>query len=78
MTDQQITEACRKHGAKGVSDAAYAAMDGRPAAILALGLGDLRNLGDLHRATSIAYGLMGDDDRAADMTQATIRAAGLP
>lgn len=78
MTYQQITDACRKHGAKLVSDAAYAAMDGRRTALEALGLGELRGLGDLHRATAIAYGLMGEDDQAADLTDAAIKGAKLP
>ena len=78
MTDQQIADACRKHGAKIVSDAAYAAMDGKRTALDALGLGELRGLGDYHRATTIAYGLMGEDDQAADLTAATIKGAQLP
>lgn len=78
MTDQQITDACRNHGAKIVSDAAYAAMDGRRTALAAMGLGELRGVGNLHRATTIAYELMGDDDQAADLMAATIRGAKLP
>ena len=78
MTDQQIADACRKHGAKTISDAAYAAMDGRRFALDALGLHDLRGIGALHRATTIAYALMSDDDQAADLTDASIRAAKLP
>jgi hypothetical protein len=78
MTDQQITDACRKHGAKIVSDAAYAAMDGQRTALDVLGLGALRGLGELHRATVIAYGMMGEHDQAADLTQAAIDAAKLP
>jgi len=75
MTNDQITAACRKHGAKNVSDAAYEAMNGQRALIDALGLGSLAGLGDLHRATVLAYGLMGEDDQAADLTRAAIDAA---
>jgi len=39
--DDRITAACRRYGAKVTSDAAYAAMSGRPAALAAQGLGDL-------------------------------------
>ena len=67
MTDQQIIDTCRTHGAKAVSDAAYAAMEGRRVALVALGLGDLQGLAVLHRATSLAYALMSDDDQAADL-----------
>lgn len=75
MTDQQIIDACRKHGAKLVSDAAYAAMSGKRSQIVALGLGGLADLAALNRAAVIAFGLMGDDDKAADLTQAIIDAA---
>ena len=78
MTDQQIIDSCRKHGAKVASDAAYAAMEGRRAALIALGLGELQGLADLHRVTTLAYALMSDDDQAADLTKAVIDASKLP
>jgi hypothetical protein len=78
MTEQDIITACRKHGAKVVSDAAYLAMQGRRTSLDALGLGLLAGLGDLHRATVIAYKLMSDDDQAADLVRATIDGAKLP
>jgi Phage integrase, N-terminal SAM-like domain len=43
----------------------------------ALGLGELHGVGPLHNATVIAYGLMPDDDQAADLTGAIIRGAKL-
>lgn len=75
MTEQDVIDACRKHGAKVVSDAAYAAMEGRPAALVAIGLGALQHVGALMRITSITYTLMSDDDQAADYTKAVIDGA---
>jgi hypothetical protein len=73
------TDACRKHGAKVVSDAAYAAMSGRPTPLRALGLGQcVGNLPALHLITTTAYALMPDDDQAHDQAQASIDAAKLP
>ncbi len=77
MTDQKIIDACRKHGAKTVSDAAYAAMNGYRSALAALGLGELHGIGPLHHVTVLAFGLMGDDDKAADLTGAIIKASKL-
>ena len=77
MTDQQITAACRKYGAKVVSDAAYAAMNGRRATLDRMGLDGLRGLGQLHAATVITYSLMPDEDQAADLTEAAISGAKL-
>lgn len=77
MTDKQVIDACRKHGAKVVSDAAYAAMDGRRSELDAIGLGAIRGLGQLHAVTVLAYQLMPDDDRAADLTSAIIKGAKL-
>ena len=78
MTDQQIIDACRKHGAKVVSDAAYAAMEGRHAALLSIGLGDLRGLAALHKAATLAYELMPAEDQAADLCKAIVDASKLP
>ena len=72
----ETTAACRKHGAKVVSDAAYAAMSGRGPALVALGLGHcVGNLPALHLITTTAYALMPDEDQALDLTQASIDAA---
>lgn len=72
------TAACRKHGAKIISDAAYAAMAGRHAPLQALGLGQcIGNLPALHLVTTTAYALMSDDDQALDLAQASIDAAKL-
>jgi hypothetical protein len=78
MIDQQIADACRMHGAKVVSDAAYQAMNGRRAELVALGLGTLTGVGQLHRATTIAYKLMSEEDQCADLTRAAIDGAKLP
>ncbi len=76
MTDDDIARLCRKHGAKVLSDAACAAMEGRRQAATALGFGDLP-LPGLYRVTVVAYGLMGDEDQAADLTEAVIGLARL-
>lgn len=78
MHKSAIAAACRKHGAKEVSDACYSAMNGRRAALEALGLGELRGIAQLHLATTVAYNLMGDEDQVADLTTATIDGAKLP
>lgn len=77
-TDTDINSVCRTHGAKVVSDAAYAAMDGRRTALEALGLGEIRGLGQLHHVTTLAYALMSDEDQAADLTHAVVSGAKLP
>lgn len=74
MTDDDIIALCRKHGAKVASDAAYAAMGGRKAAATALGIGALP-LPELYRVTVLAYGLMSDEDQAADLGRAVVDAA---
>jgi len=77
--DSRVLQACRTHGALRVSDAAYAAMSGQGAALRCLGLGDLcGNLAALNRATTLAYGLMPDEDRAADLAAAEAALAKLP
>ncbi|MFN9279370.1 MAG: hypothetical protein ACK6DW_06475 [Betaproteobacteria bacterium] len=83
MTSQSVHNdalaACRTHGAKVVSDAAYAAMSGQPVRLQALGLGRyVGNLPALHLITTAAYELMSDDDQALDLAQASIDAAKLP
>lgn len=80
LTTEQVradaTVACRRHGAKIVSDAAYAAMSGRHAPLQAIGLGPCAgNLPALHLIVTTAYELMGDEDKVADLAQASIDAA---
>ena len=72
MTHDQIAAICRTHGAKRVSDAAYAAMEGRRGALQAIGLDGVVGLGPLHEITVVAYKLMSDDDQGADAAQACI------
>jgi hypothetical protein len=75
MDAQRIKALCITHGAKAVSDAAYAAMTGQRTALDRLGLGDVRGVGALHEVTTIAFALMSPNERASDLTQATIDAA---
>jgi hypothetical protein len=74
MTDTEIASLCQIHGAKAVSDAAYAAMNGSHSGFRAFGVSVI-GLGVLHRITTIAYKLMGPADQALDLTQASISAA---
>lgn len=76
MDDNTITRLCRQHGAKTLSDAAYAAMEGRRAAIEALGV-DAKGLATLHRITCLAYRLMSAEDQASDLAYAAIKGAKL-
>ena len=68
-------EAIQQHGARAVSEAAYAAMNGQRAALERVGLGDVRGLGQLHQITVDAFDAMGTAERAADLAQASIDAA---
>ena len=77
MSDDDIAAACRRYGAKAVGDAAYAAMNGRRDALIALGLGHVEGLPALYRVTLTAHAAMTDEERAADLMQASIDAAKL-
>ena len=77
MTDEDITTAAIKHGAKRVYDAAFVAMTGRRSALAAVGLPTEGTVGDLNRIATVAFGLMGHDARAADLAGASIKAAKL-
>ena len=77
MTDQDIAAACHQHGAKRLSDAAYAAMRGDHRALVALGI-SVTGIGSLHRITTVAYSLMDADEQVMDLAQASIDLAGLP
>lgn len=70
MSDSEIIDLLRRHGVKAVSDAAYAWMEGRPDALQAYGLTVTMQLA--YRITTLAYPLMSDDDRAADLCKAVI------
>lgn len=77
MTDADITAAAIKHGAKRVHDAAFAAMAGRRSDLATVGLPTNGTLGDLNHIATVAFGLMGHDARAADLADASIKAAKL-
>jgi len=77
VTDHDITALCQLHGAKAVSDAAYAAMRGEYKALSALGVSVI-GIGALHRMTTIAYGQMSIDEQAMDAAQASINLSRLP
>ena len=67
-------KAIQQHGARAVSEAAYAAMNGQRAALERVGLGDVRGLGQLHQITVDAFDAMSTAERTADFVQARIAA----
>jgi hypothetical protein len=69
---KRVELACREHGAKAVSDAAYAAMSGNRAGLDRVKLGDVKGIGDLDVVGSTAHKLMEPDEQALDLAQATI------
>lgn len=73
MSDNEIIDLLRRHGVKAVSDAAYAWMEGRPDALQAYGLTVTMPLA--YRITTLAYPLMSDNDKAADLCKAVIEGA---
>ena len=71
MTDDEITAACKKHGAKAVSDAAYAAMGGDYKPLSGLGISCI-GLAPLYRITSLTHQLMTPDEQADNLAQAAV------
>lgn len=76
MADNDIHEACLRHGAAQVYSAAFEAMAGRRGRLLAYGL-DSRDIGTDNRIAVAAFALLSPIERAADLAQASIDAAKL-
>lgn len=74
-TTEQIKAAIAAHGAAKVHAAAYKAMQGQRQALDAVGLPIDGTVGDLDRIGAAAFAAMGSADRAADLTDLTIRQA---
>lgn len=72
---RRVELACREHGAKVVSDAAFAAMRGNRSGLERLKLGDVEGIGLLDVVGSTAYKLMEPEEQALDLAQATIELA---
>lgn len=72
LTTDAIQAACRAHGTKIVSDAAYAAMTGNRAALNRCGLGNVVGLDKLHAITVVAHAMMAPEDAASDAAEAVI------
>lgn len=77
MTDEtelkkRVELACREHGAKVVSDAAYAAMGGNRAGLDRVKLGDVKGVYLLDVVGSTAHKLMEPDEQAMDLAEVTI------
>lgn len=77
MTDDDIREACLRHGAKRVHDAACQAMSGNRVPLHRLGLQSSSVSAD-HAIMALAYKLMTDAEQAGDLAGAVIAAARLP
>jgi hypothetical protein len=77
MNDAEIIAACELHGAKTVSDAAYKRIAGDHTALPKVGL-QACGIGEADRITAIAFRLMSAEERAMDLTEATITGAKLP
>ena len=78
MTDDDIQQACARHGAKRVSDAAYFAMEGPRGPLDAVGLGHAEGVDALLRITERAFELMSPVEQAAELSNATITGGRLP
>lgn len=66
MDINTIIRACRKHGARTVHDASYAALVGRDAALRACGL-QASGLIEMHHINAVAYKSMSASERAAEL-----------
>lgn len=74
MDPKQIEEACDRHGAKVVSDAAYKRMSGDREALRRLGL-DAADIGEANHITVICHRLMSPEEQAADYGEAVVELA---
>lgn len=71
MTDQDIFDACRKHGPKAVYDAAHRHMGGdKVRGLASVGLAAV-NMGEVVQVASRAYDQLGPAAQAIDYAQAT-------
>jgi hypothetical protein len=75
MTDDDVLEACLKHGPRRVFFAAYARMVGDDTALEAVGLPDVVDLDQVETIGCVAYRLIKANDRAADLADKTVRLA---
>lgn len=69
---KRVEIACRAHGAKVVSDAAYTAMRGNRVTLDRVGLGDVKGMWLLDVVGSTAYKLMNPAEKSLDLAQVTI------
>jgi len=78
MTDDDIRAACRRHGAAAIYALAARALTDRTARaqMAALGL-PARNVAGCDRIMACAFGIMSDEQRAADLAGAAIALARL-
>lgn len=75
MTDDDVLEACLKHGPRRVFFAAYARMVGDDTALEAVGLPDVVDLDQVETIGCVAYRLIKANERAADLADVTVRLA---
>ena len=71
MTDQDIFDACRKHGPKAVYEAAHRHMGGdKVRGLASVGLAAV-NMGEVVHVSGLAYAQLGPAAQAIDHAQAT-------
>lgn len=71
-TDQEILEACQKHGEKKVYDAAYAFMRNDKQALPDVGLKNPMGVGEADYIGSKVFKMLSQVDKAKDLTDITI------
>ena len=76
-TDDSIIDACQKYGAKKVYDAAYAFMRNDKNALPAVGLKNPAGVGEADYIGSKVFKMLGQIDKAKDLTDITIDLAKL-
>lgn len=76
MDKQIILDACQKHGAKSVHDAAYQRMSGDNDALTKVGLA-AKTIADADEIGRVAFDLMGAVERSEDLADITINLAKL-
>ncbi len=71
-TDNDILDACQKHGSKKVYEAAYAFMRNDLDALPSVGLKNPKGVGEADCIGSKVFKMLGQVDKAKDLTDITI------
>ena len=78
ISDRQIGEACARHGAVKVAEAAYKRLQGDREALAVVGLPDASNLAEAQHVAAVAYLCMDPEEQAGDTAAAVIDLVRLP